>query len=81
MGQGDNGDALKANIQFMMSYFGDELEGNTVFIYPKRLFNNIGQENKWRDLNTSRGLVRNLGWSTPQIEGFYMMDYLRTPCV
>jgi len=33
MGQGDNGDALKANIQFMMSYFGDELEGNTVFIY------------------------------------------------
>ncbi len=33
MGQGDNGDALKANIQFMMSYFGDELESNTAFIY------------------------------------------------
>jgi UDP-N-acetylmuramyl tripeptide synthase len=33
MGQGDNGDALKANIQFMESYLGVEINGNTTFIY------------------------------------------------
>jgi UDP-N-acetylmuramyl tripeptide synthase len=33
MGQGDNGDALKANIQFMESYLGDDITGNTAFIY------------------------------------------------
>jgi lipid II isoglutaminyl synthase (glutamine-hydrolysing) len=33
MGQGDNGDALKANIQFMQTYVGDEIADNTAFIY------------------------------------------------
>lgn len=32
MGQGDNGDALKANIQFMQTYTGEKSE-NTLFIY------------------------------------------------
>lgn len=33
MGQGDNGDALKANIQFMQTYAGDEIAEKTAFIY------------------------------------------------
>jgi UDP-N-acetylmuramyl tripeptide synthase len=33
MGQGDNGDALKANIQFMQTYTGEEIAEQTVFIY------------------------------------------------
>ncbi len=33
MGQGDNGDALKANIQFMTSYLGDDIAEDTAFIY------------------------------------------------
>jgi len=33
MGQGDNGDALKANIQFMQTYAGDEIAEQTGFIY------------------------------------------------
>lgn len=33
MGQGDNGDALKANIQFMQTYAGDDIAEDTTFIY------------------------------------------------
>lgn len=33
MGQGDNGDALKANIQFMQTYAGEDIAENTTFIY------------------------------------------------
>lgn len=33
MGQGDNGDALKANIQFMETYAKEEIAGDTAFIY------------------------------------------------
>lgn len=33
MGQGDNGDALKANIQFMETYAGEEIAGDAAFIY------------------------------------------------
>ncbi len=33
MGQGDNGDALKANIQFMQTYIGHEIADDTAFIY------------------------------------------------
>lgn len=33
MGQGDNGDALKANIQFFETYIGSETASNMVFIY------------------------------------------------
>lgn len=33
MGQGDNGDALKANIQFFETYLGSEIAPNTAFIY------------------------------------------------
>lgn len=33
MGQGDNGDALKANIQFMQTYIGQAMEDDTAFIY------------------------------------------------
>lgn len=33
MGQGDNGDALKANIQFMRTYAGQEIADQTAFIY------------------------------------------------
>lgn len=33
MGQGDNGDALKANIQFMENYVGEEIAPETAFIY------------------------------------------------
>lgn len=33
MGQGDNGDALKANIQFMQAYTGADIAGQTAFIY------------------------------------------------
>jgi UDP-N-acetylmuramyl tripeptide synthase len=33
MGQGDNGDALKANIQFFETYLGQETASETAFIY------------------------------------------------
>jgi len=33
MGQGDNGDALKANIQFMETYAGKDISSDTAFIY------------------------------------------------
>lgn len=33
MGQGDNGDALKANIQFMETYIGEDISTDTTFIY------------------------------------------------
>lgn len=33
MGQGDNGDALKANIQFMLNYFSEDIHDDILFIY------------------------------------------------